>query len=97
MKTARVPDTHASPETGCQGEELGGLSSPCIFRSKVLEEKLPGRAARWFCTRAHTAASPPIILGNVLCSKHGRGLLEALLRQNPGLFCRDKPGGPADG
>ena len=34
---------------------------------------------------------------NVLCSQHGRGILGAVLRQNSGLFCRDKAAGPADG
>lgn len=79
------------------GRGTWGAFKSLHIQSKVLEEKLPGRAVRRFCTRMHMAASPPILLGNVLCSKHGRGLLEAFLRPIPGLFCRDKPGGPADG
>ena len=85
------------PRDWLPGRGVWGLSSPCIFRSKVLYEKLRGRAARRFCSHAHVMASPPLILGNVLCSQHGRGLLGAVLRQNSGLFCRDKAGGPDDG
>lgn len=56
METVPVSTT-VPPRDWLPGRGFGEASSPCIFRSKVLYEKLRGRAARRFCSHACVMAS----------------------------------------